>query len=84
MLFIGYGLGDPDLMNVLALTNKRKKHFWLEGWCRNSQDALRFRSTTIKELYNIHWIPYCIENEGNDMILRIIDSLDQAILSKIS
>jgi hypothetical protein len=84
VVFIGYGMGDLDLMNVLAITNKRKKHFWLEGWCRKTQDELRFRSTKFHELYNIQLVPYCIEDEEHEILFKVIDSLNKVISSRIS
>jgi len=83
VLFIGYGLREEEIVRAIYLTDKSKTHYWLEGYTRNNIDFLKIRSTSLKENYNIHLIPYCIDNrERHRIIFEIIDSLHKKINGK--
>ncbi|MEW6068785.1 MAG: SIR2 family protein [Nitrospirota bacterium] len=79
VLFIGYGLREPEITQAISLTNKRKTHYWLEGSRRNTEDYLKIRSTTLKENFNIKLIPYCIDDKGDELLCDVIDSLYKTI-----
>ena len=75
VLFIGYGLREDDVKRALSLTTKRKTHYWIEGSRRNVKDHLKIRSTTLKENYNIIFIPYYIDAKGQEVLYEVISSL---------
>lgn len=80
VVFIGYSIRDADIKNVIASTNKKKEHFWVEGWSRKRQDELLIRGTTLKETYNVQLVPYCIDNQGVEIPHGFIESLEKAML----
>lgn len=79
VLFIGYGLSEPEITQAISLTTKRKTHYWLEGSRRNTEDYLKIRSTTLKENFNIKLIPYCIDDKGDELLYDVIDTLYKTI-----
>ncbi|MBI4848181.1 MAG: SIR2 family protein [Nitrospirae bacterium] len=82
VLFVGYGLREDDIKRALSLTKKRKTHYWLEESSRNREDYLKIRKTTMKENYNTHLIPYYIDEEGHEVLLKVIDALYKAVNNK--
>ena len=83
VLFIGYGLREEEIVRAIYSTEKLKTHYWLEGYTRNNIDYLKIRSTTLRENYNIHLIPYYIDNrERSKLICEVIDSLYKKITKK--
>lgn len=83
VLFVGYGLREEEIGRAIYSTEKLKTHYWLEGCTRNNIDCLKIRSTTLRENYNIHLIPYYIDNrERSKLICEVIDSLYKKITEK--
>ena len=83
VLFIGYGLREVEIGRAICLTDKLNVHYWLQGCYRNNIDNLKIRSTTLRENYNIHLIPYYIDRrERFKLICEIIDSLYKKITEK--
>jgi len=81
VLFIGYGLKEDFLLRVISLTERRKKHYWLEGTYRNNMDYLKIRSTTLRENYNINLIPYSIDKDGHKSLIIVLNSLYKVIIN---
>lgn len=82
VLFIGYGLREEDIKRAISLTKKRKTHYWLEESSRNKEDYLKIRGTTMKNIYNIHLIPYNIDEEGHEILMKTIAALYTSVNNK--
>jgi hypothetical protein len=83
VLFIGYGLREDEIKRAIFSTEKLKTHYWLQGCTRNNIDSLKIHSTSLKENYNIHLIPYDIDNgERSELICEVIDSLYKKVTEK--
>ena len=79
VLFIGYGLRERDIKRTIACTERRKTHYWLEGYCGRNQDDLRIRSTNLRETYDVILIPYSTDKEGYEALYVVLDSLYQTM-----
>ena len=75
VLFIGYGLREKQIQEAISKTGKRKTHYWLEGWKRNTQDDLEIRRTNLKENYNITLISYSVDKNDFDELYEVVDLL---------
>jgi hypothetical protein len=82
VLFVGYGLREEEIMRTMASTNKRNFHWWLEGSSRGNKDSLEIRSTVLRVNYNIRLLPYSIENEGHDILKKVLQALYNASIQR--
>ena len=82
ILFIGYGLREDEIMQAILKTGKRKLHYWLEPFSRNTKDFIKIRSTTLKGNYNIMLIPYSIDKNDYEELHKVIDLLYMEITKK--
>jgi len=83
VLFIGYGLREGDINRVISSTSRKKHHFWLEPSSRSKEGPLKIRSTCMRENYNVHLIPYFIDEEGYDLLLKTIEALSTVVSAKL-
>ena len=79
VLFIGYGLMDIEIKQIISRTNKRKKHFWIEATSRNILGSLSIKSTTLRENHNIELITYSIDEDGHSTAIDIVNAIHKAV-----
>ena len=82
VLFIGYGLNEDEIIQPILKTGKRKLHYWLEPYSRNTRDFLEIRGTNLRENYNIMHIPYSIEKDDYEGLYKVINMLSMAMTKK--
>lgn len=75
ILFIGYGLGEIDLLRKIFMTtrNDLKEHFYLKAYFNHEQKIANFEEKYFSEI-GVNLIPFSKNRKGYDQLKDIIDN----------